>query len=78
MADQAGISPGEITAAAIAGNTAMHHLLLGIDPAPLATPPYMPAVQEALELWSGERRSVAQGMLTAQVPAHGAKLFELS
>lgn len=50
MADQAGISPGEITAAAIAGNTAMHHLLLGIDPAPLATPPYMPAVQEALEL----------------------------
>jgi hypothetical protein len=35
-------------------------------------------VQEALELWSGERRSVAQGMLTAQVPAHGAKLFELS
>lgn len=36
--------------AAIVGNTAMHHLLLGIDPKPLVTPPYMPAVFEALEL----------------------------
>ena len=34
-------------------------------------------VQEALELWSGERGSVEQGVLTAWVPAHGAKLFEL-
>lgn len=46
---QAGIQPGKITAAAIAGNTAMHHLLLGIDPKPLVTPPYMPAVSEAIE-----------------------------
>lgn len=43
----AGIAPEEITAAAIVGNTAMHHLLLGIDPKPLVTPPYMPAVSEA-------------------------------
>ena len=28
----------------------MHHLLLGIDPAPLVTPPYMPKVFEAMEL----------------------------
>lgn len=34
-------------------------------------------VQEALELWSGERGSVEQGVLTARVPAHGAKLFAL-
>ena len=46
---EAGILPDAVTAAAIVGNTAMHHLLLGIDPKPLVTPPYMPAVFEALE-----------------------------
>ena len=50
MAEQVGISPHEITAAAVAGNTAMHHLLLGIDPSPLVTPPYMPGVFEAMEV----------------------------
>ena len=46
-AKQAGIAPEDITRAAIVGNTAMHHLLLGIDPRPLITPPYMP--RERLE-----------------------------
>ena len=45
----AGIQPEQITACAIVGNTAMHHLLLNIDPRPLVTPPYMPGVSEALE-----------------------------
>lgn len=49
-AQAAGIAPHEITVAAIVCNTAMHHLLLGIDPATLVTPPYMPAVFDALEL----------------------------
>ena len=49
-AARAGIDPAAITRAAIAGNTAMHHLLLGIDPKPLVTPPYMPAVREALQI----------------------------
>jgi len=49
-ADEAGILPEEITTAAIVGNTAMHHLLLGIDPTPLTTPPYMPKECQALEL----------------------------
>ena len=44
-----GICPKDVTAGAIVGNTAMHHLLLGIDPKPLVTPPYMPNVSEALE-----------------------------
>ena len=48
-AAKAGISPEDITVAAIVGNTAMHHLMLGIDPKPLVTPPYMPAVFEAQE-----------------------------
>lgn len=47
---KAGIHPEDITVAAIVGNTAMHHLLLAIDPKPLVTPPYMPGVFEALEL----------------------------
>lgn len=48
-AAKAGIAPEQITASAIVGNTAMHHLLLGIDPSSLVTPPYMPAVSEAME-----------------------------
>ena len=44
-----GIRVEDITAAAVVGNTAMHHLLLGIDPRPLVTPPYMPSVFEAME-----------------------------
>ena len=43
----------QIGAVAIVGNTAMHHLLLGIDPKPLVTPPYMPNVFDALELDRG-------------------------
>lgn len=46
----AGISPEEITAASIVGNTAMHHLLLEIDPKPLTVPPYMPSVSHGLSL----------------------------
>ena len=48
-AKKAGIGLEQVTASAIVGNTAMHHLLLNIDPKPLVTPPYMPAVTEALE-----------------------------
>lgn len=47
-AKQAGISPADITVASIVGNTAMHHLLLEIDPKPLTVPPYMPSVSEGL------------------------------
>ena len=50
MAKKVSIAPQDITAAAIVGNTAMHHLLLGIDPSPLVTPPYMPKKKEAMEL----------------------------
>lgn len=50
LARQAGITPAQITAAALVGNTAMHHLLLGIDPRPLITPPYMPEVRQAMEV----------------------------
>ncbi len=55
-AADAEIAPEEITLGCIVGNTAMHHLLLHIDPKPLVTPPYMPDVSQGLEL-------PAQGLL---------------
>lgn len=39
-----GVSPGQICAAAVAGNTAMTHLFLGIDPRWIIREPYIPAV----------------------------------
>lgn len=44
------IKTDEIALVSIVGNTAMHHLLLGIDVKSLITPPYMPKVYEAVEL----------------------------
>ena len=49
VARSAGVELSQIGTAAIVGNTAMHHLLLDIDPRPLVTPPYMPAEFAAQE-----------------------------
>ena len=49
-AKMACICAKEITVVSIVGNTAMHHLLLGIDPKPLTVPPYMPSVRDAMEM----------------------------
>ena len=67
-AQKAGIVPDEITLAAVAGNTAMHHLLLGIDPTPLTTPPYMPGVSEALELSAKGLLPIADGGVVRILP----------
>mgnify|MGYP003291400187 FL=1 len=53
LCSRAGIPETEIGAVSLVGNTAMHHLLLGIDPGSLVTPPYMPNVFEAMELDRG-------------------------
>ena len=42
-----GFSPSRITSVYIAGNTAMTHLFLGVDPSPIRFPPYEPVVREA-------------------------------
>ena len=39
-----GYSANDVLALAIAGNTTMSHLLLGVDPSPLCKEPYLPAV----------------------------------
>lgn len=49
-AETVGVPPEKIGLAVLVGNTAMHHLLLGLDVAPLVKPPYMPSVREAVTL----------------------------
>ena len=47
-AAKAGISTDDITLVSMVGNTAMHHLMMGIDPKSLTTPPYMPTVYDCI------------------------------
>ncbi len=47
---QASADPNNIYEATIAGNTAMHHFLLGIQPKHLAFSPYTPAVRKSIEV----------------------------
>lgn len=49
VSGRAGIPVEEIGLISIACNTAMHHLLLGINPKPLTIPPYMPSIVDAIE-----------------------------
>lgn len=67
-ARKAGIRPEQIGIASVVGNTAMHHLLLGIDPRPLTTPPYMPKVFEALELPAAELLPIAENGTVRVLP----------
>ena len=50
LCEKFGVDLAQIGAVSIVGNTAMHHLLLGINPKSLVTPPYMPEVYDALEI----------------------------
>jgi uncharacterized 2Fe-2S/4Fe-4S cluster protein (DUF4445 family) len=49
-ASSAAIRLDHIVSMAIAGNTIMHHLLLGIDPTPLGSAPFTLAVDDAISL----------------------------
>ncbi len=46
----AGVEPEEVLEVAVAGNPVMHHLLLGLDPAPLGFAPFALATDEGVEL----------------------------
>ena len=50
LALQIGASPEDIVDACIVGNTAMHHLLLGLPVRQLAYSPFVAAVQESLDI----------------------------
>jgi uncharacterized 2Fe-2S/4Fe-4S cluster protein (DUF4445 family) len=50
LCTQAGARANEIVDAVIVGNTAMHHLFLGLPVAQLARVPFVPAVSQALDI----------------------------
>ena len=49
-ANQAGAAREQVYALAVVGNTAMHHLFLGLNPAALGHSPYVPVMADPLEL----------------------------
>ncbi len=48
------VDPPSVYAASVVGNTAMHHLFLGLDVEPLGLAPYVPAVTGPLTVAAGE------------------------
>ena len=67
-AEKASINTDRISLVCVVGNTCMHHLLLGIDPTPLTTPPYMPNVRKALELSAKDYFPVAESAALRVLP----------
>ena len=53
-AEQAGVQAEDVLELTLVGNPVMHHLLLGIDPAPLGTAPFALATDHALDLRADE------------------------
>jgi uncharacterized 2Fe-2S/4Fe-4S cluster protein (DUF4445 family) len=49
----AAVEAGDIVKLAVCGNTAMHHLALGLPVKQLASAPYLPAVKDAVEVEAG-------------------------
>ncbi len=45
-----GLSPADILEITLVGNTAMHHLFLGVDPAALGVSPFAPVVHRSLDI----------------------------
>ena len=54
VAFRRGVNPGEICHAAVAGNTVMTHLLLGLQPEHLRLEPYTPTVLQPPDLCAGD------------------------
>ncbi len=52
--DEAGIDPAHVYKVVVVGNTAMHHIFLGIDPTYVGLAPYSPTMRNAIELPSAE------------------------
>jgi uncharacterized 2Fe-2S/4Fe-4S cluster protein (DUF4445 family) len=53
-AEQAEVGVADVLEVTLVGNPVMHHLLLGIDPAPLGTAPFALCTDHALELRAAE------------------------
>jgi uncharacterized 2Fe-2S/4Fe-4S cluster protein (DUF4445 family) len=61
---EAGVQPGSIMECVMVGNTAMHHIFLGLDPAGLAAAPYTPVVARA---WEAPARRLGLGLASEAV-----------
>lgn len=68
LADKAKIDTTQITLVCVVGNTAMHHLFLGIDPSSLITPPYMPTISHAIEEPINGRLPIADNGILRVLP----------
>ena len=56
IAADGGLKPSDILEMTLVGNTAMHHILLGIDPSPLGVAPFTPAVHRSLDIKARDLR----------------------
>jgi uncharacterized 2Fe-2S/4Fe-4S cluster protein (DUF4445 family) len=54
LCKEAGVSTGDIVDMVVVGNTAMHHLLLGLPVRQLALSPYVPVINRALDIKARE------------------------
>ncbi len=54
VCNEAGVPASSVWLLSVAGNTCMHHLLLGLSPASLVTAPYNAALRQALTLPASE------------------------
>ena len=54
LCDEVGVKAQDIVEAVVVGNTAMHHLLLGLPVEQLALSPYVPAIKGALDIKARE------------------------
>jgi len=54
LCSAAGVARSQVVEVAIVGNTAMHHLLLGLPVSQLGAAPYMPASAQAMDLSSAQ------------------------
>jgi len=50
ITEDAGLSPADILEFTLVGNTAMHHMLLGIDPSQLGVSPFTPALHRSIDI----------------------------
>lgn len=50
LMDKTGVKPNEIYEMTVVGNTAMHHIFLGINPRYVALAPYPPAIRSGIDI----------------------------
>lgn len=56
ITERSNISPEDIYELTVVGNTAMHHLFLGIDPQPLGVSPFPPAIHQSMDIKARDLR----------------------